>query len=77
MTSLPAKTMGIDRRGLLEVGNFADMIVFDPRNVKENATYLDPYQTATGFDEVMLNGIQVVVATAVVDERSGGRLLRQ
>jgi len=76
MTTLSAKTMGIERRGLLKVGNFADVIVFDPQNVKENATYLDPYQTASGFDEVMVNGISVVKEETVLSPRAG-RLLRK
>lgn len=76
MTTLPAATLGIEKRGSLRVGNFADVLVFDPSRVKENATYLDPYQTATGFDEVVLNGIQMIKGDSLVSERSG-RLLRK
>ncbi|MEP1093933.1 MAG: amidohydrolase family protein [Cyclobacteriaceae bacterium] len=76
MTALPAKTLGIERRGLLKAGNFADVVVFDPQNIKENATYLDPYRTASGFDEVLMNGISVVKQEAILSPQAG-RLLRK
>ena len=56
MTSLPAKTIGISKRGQINVGYFADLLVFDPKNVKANATYEQPHQLATGFDLVIING---------------------
>jgi N-acyl-D-amino-acid deacylase len=43
MTSLPATTMGLTDRGVLAVGKKADMLVFDPQQVKANATYEKPF----------------------------------
>ena len=48
--------MGLEDRGLLEPGNYADILVFDPKQVKDLATYEDPHQLAAGFDYVILNG---------------------
>jgi len=56
MTSLPAETLQLDDRGVIRVGNKADIIIFDPANVKETATYPNPHQLAEGFDLVIING---------------------
>ena len=56
MTGLPASILGLEYRGLLEPGNYADILVFDPKQVKDLATYEEPHQLATGFDYVILNG---------------------
>ncbi|MDQ6630284.1 MAG: amidohydrolase family protein [Verrucomicrobiota bacterium] len=60
MTSLPAKTFQLQNRGELREGNWADLVVFDPTTVKENATYNDPHHYATGFKYVFVNGVMVV-----------------
>lgn len=56
MTGLPSTILGLENRGLLKPGNYADILVFDPKKVKDLATYEDPHQLATGFDYVILNG---------------------
>ncbi len=56
MTSFAAQAIGITDRGSIAVGMAADLIVFDPRNVRANATYPEPHQLATGFDLVIVNG---------------------
>jgi len=56
MTSFPAQTIGIAKRGLIKTGYFADLLIFDPQNIKANATYENPHQLATGFDFVLVNG---------------------
>lgn len=60
MTSMPASTLGIERRGQLKVGNFADIAVFDPATIQDRATFEKPRQLATGVSEVFVNGIEVV-----------------
>jgi len=60
MTSLPASNLGIDRRGLLKEGNFADVTVFDPATIQDHATFEKPRQLATGVSEVFVNGVEVV-----------------
>lgn len=56
LTSLPAQTMRLQRRGLLEPGYFADVVVFDPDRIQDHATFDDPHQYATGVEHVAVNG---------------------
>jgi N-acyl-D-amino-acid deacylase len=60
MTSLPAANLGLDRRGLLKPGYFADIAVFDPATIQDNATFEKPRQLATGVSEVFVNGVEVL-----------------
>jgi N-acyl-D-amino-acid deacylase len=60
MTSLPATTFGLKNRGLVRVGCWADLVVFDPAKVQDNATFVDPHHYATGFAHVFVNGVAVV-----------------
>ena len=57
MTSLPATNLGLDRRGLLREGYFADVVVFDPTKVIDRATYEQPHQYAEGVRDVLVNGV--------------------
>jgi N-acyl-D-aspartate/D-glutamate deacylase len=56
MTSFAAEIIGIEDRGAVREGMRADLIIFDPRNVRANATYPEPLQLAEGFDVVIVNG---------------------
>jgi N-acyl-D-aspartate/D-glutamate deacylase len=56
LTSLPAQTLGLQGRGLLEAGYFADAVVFDPDRIRDHATFDDPHQYATGVEHVAVNG---------------------
>jgi N-acyl-D-amino-acid deacylase len=60
LTSLPAETIRADRRGRLQEGYFADVVVFDPETIQDHATYQDPHQYATGMVHVFVNGAQVL-----------------
>jgi N-acyl-D-amino-acid deacylase len=60
LTSLPATNWGIRNRGLLKPGYFADVVIFDPATIAENATYEKPKQFATGVNNVFVNGRQVL-----------------
>ncbi len=55
-SALTAKTLGLQRRGTLAPGNYADVIVFDPRTVADRATYEAPTLLATGMRYVLVNG---------------------
>lgn len=57
LTSLPAANLGIDRRGRLAEGYFADIVVFDPARIIDQATYEDPHQYAEGVRDVVVNGV--------------------
>ncbi len=60
LTALPAENLKLDRRGALEAGYFADVVVFDPETVADHATFVDPHQYATGVVHVFVNGEQVL-----------------
>ncbi|HJQ52201.1 MAG TPA: D-aminoacylase [Gemmatimonadaceae bacterium] len=60
MTSLAAQRVGINDRGLLKPGMFADITVFDPNTIIDRSTYENPSQIATGITYVLVNGVPVV-----------------
>jgi N-acyl-D-amino-acid deacylase len=60
LTSLPADNLKLDRRGRLQVGSFADVVVFDPARIVDRATYDRPHQYATGVETVLVNGTLVL-----------------
>ena len=76
MTGLTATTIGLDRRGLLRVGFAADVLVFDPKQIRDGATFESPFQKAEGFDTVLVNGKFVREGGAQTEQRPG-RLLRR
>ena len=60
LTSFPAENLGLKRRGALEPGYFADVVVFDPATIQDHATFERPHQYATGVQHVFVNGVQVL-----------------
>jgi N-acyl-D-amino-acid deacylase len=60
LTSLPATNLGLDHRGFLKPGMFADVVVFDPNTIADRATYENPHQLAVGVNDVFVNGVQVL-----------------
>lgn len=60
LSNLPATNLKIDKRGLLTPGYYADIVVFDPATITDNATFAEPHQYATGVQHVWVNGIQVL-----------------
>jgi N-acyl-D-amino-acid deacylase len=60
MTSLPAANLKLKNRGSLKVGSYADVVVFDPNQIKDMATFEKPHQYATGVEHVFVNGAQVI-----------------
>jgi N-acyl-D-amino-acid deacylase len=76
MTGLPAQTLGIQKRGLIRPGYKADILLFKPEEVKENATYEDPFQLASGFRYVFVNGELVKEGSEFKQDRFGQMLLK-
>lgn len=76
MTALPASIIGIKKRGLVKVGNKADLLIFDPAQVKDLATYEDPHQMAEGMEYVIINGV-LSKAPGEIDVNLNGRFLRK
>ncbi len=70
-TTLPARVFGLQGRGELREGAFADVIVFDPARVVDRATYQNPHETAVGMDWVLVNGRIAVRDGAATGERAG------
>ncbi len=59
-TSLPAQRMRLGDRGVLKVGMWADVVVFDPATVRDRATFADPNQLSEGMQWVLVNGTPVI-----------------
>ena len=75
-TGLPAKILSVPDRGLLREGAFADVIVFDPDNIRDLATYERPHAYSVGIDYVFVNGKAALAKGKPVAERYGRVLLR-
>ena len=56
MTGLPAHRFGLHDRGVVAVGNYADLVVFDPLTIADRATYENPKEASDGIDHVFVNG---------------------
>ncbi|MBK9679472.1 MAG: amidohydrolase family protein [Saprospiraceae bacterium] len=76
MTGLSASTLGLKDRGFLKPGFVADLLIFDPTKVKANANYENPYQLASGFDLVMING-RIAKEGDMISEVRYGRVLKK
>lgn len=60
LTSLSAQKLHIQKRGLLQPGYYADIVIFDPAKIKDNATFEKPHQYSDGVIDVFVNGVQVL-----------------
>src|SRR5256714_1853672 len=60
LSGLPATNLGLDHRGFVQEGMFADVVVFDPATVGDRATFEKPHQYAVGMKHVFVNGAQVL-----------------
>ncbi|MFQ5710376.1 MAG: amidohydrolase family protein [Candidatus Geothermarchaeales archaeon] len=75
MTSLPAQRLGLRDRGMIREGMWADLVVFDPETIGDEATYQNPHRYPRGIEYVFVNGVAVVER----DEHTGalpGKVLR-
>jgi N-acyl-D-aspartate/D-glutamate deacylase len=75
MTSLPADIIGLRDRGRIAPGMAADLVIFDPAQVRARATYVAPLQLAEGFDLVLVNG-RVARDAGVLDATLHGEVLK-
>ena len=60
LSGFPATNLKLKDRGFLYEGYFADLVVFDPEQLQDHATFDDPLQFATGVEYVLVNGIMVL-----------------
>jgi N-acyl-D-amino-acid deacylase len=75
ITSMPAQRAHLNDRGLIRTGFFADITVFDPATIIDEATYQDPNKLSKGVDYVLVNG-QVEFDHGGVTGVKAGRPLR-
>jgi N-acyl-D-amino-acid deacylase len=75
MTALPATTFRLKERGLIREGCWADLVVFDPAQVRDNAAFNDPHHYASGIRDVIVNG-EIVVRNEVHTGAKPGKALR-
>ena len=59
MTGLTAKNLGIKKRGSIQVGYYADLVLFDPQKVNDRATPDKPQLRSVGIEHVFVNGMEV------------------
>lgn len=75
-TGLTAEVFGIPKRGKLQVGNYADVLVFKPEELRDNASYAEPALLSSGMWYIVLNG-EVAVAKGEIQEGLFGRVVRR
>ncbi len=71
VTWMPARKLRLERRGVVEVGAFADLVVFDPDTVADTATFDDPHRYPTGIGDVLVNGVHTLRAGEHTGDRGG------
>ena len=59
MTGLSAEQTGIQKRGIIKTGNYADIVIFNPETVNDEATISKPHKISDGIEKVFVNGIVV------------------
>jgi N-acyl-D-aspartate/D-glutamate deacylase len=76
MTSQNAAKLGVQDRGLLRPGNYADLTMFDPERVLDRATYTEPFRYSEGIAYVVVNGQLVLDRGRHTGARPGQALRR-
>ncbi|CAN5589541.1 amidohydrolase family protein [soil metagenome] len=75
LAKLPIETLKIKKRGELKVGNYADIILFDPTKINDLATYDKPQQFATGMIDVFVNG-RLILKEGEATNATPGRFVK-
>ncbi|QDU02932.1 D-aminoacylase [Gimesia chilikensis] len=70
LSGCAAQRFGMEKRSILKQGNYADIVVFDPETIQDNATYSDPQQYSTGIEYVLTNGVPIVHNNQPLDIKS-------
>jgi N-acyl-D-amino-acid deacylase len=76
MTSLPASVFRLKDRGVIREGAAADLVLFGPATIQDQATYQNPHPLATGVSYVLVNGVFAMEEGRLTGAR-GGRVLRR
>jgi N-acyl-D-amino-acid deacylase len=75
LSYLPASNLKIKKRGSLKIGNYADVVAFDPSKINDHATFENPHQYSTGVSHVLVNGV-LVLKNGVHTNAKPGRCVR-
>ncbi len=76
MTGMPAQRFGLAERGLIRMGYFADLVLFDPAKIIDTATFTDPIRAAEGIESVWVNGTLAYTTAGATGNRAGRFLQR-
>jgi N-acyl-D-amino-acid deacylase len=71
MSYLPAKRLGLNNRGMIKEGNWADLTLFDPKNIRDRATFINPNELSTGIEFVLVNGDLVLEKGKLTGRKPG------
>jgi N-acyl-D-amino-acid deacylase len=75
-SGLPADILGMTDRGYIHENLVADLVVFDPKQLEDRATFEKPFETSVGIRWVLVNG-KIAIADGVPQEVLAGRPLRR
>ena len=76
MTFMPAKRIGLAKRGQVKIGWFADLVVFDSETIIDRATFQNPHQYPVGIEWVLVNG-KIALANGDYRDLRSGKVLRK
>jgi N-acyl-D-amino-acid deacylase len=77
MTFMPATKMGLKDRGQITKGAFADIVIFNPHSITDNATFVNPQRFPSGIKKVLVNGKIVVEGGKLISSLPGKFLRRK
>jgi len=76
MTGQPAATLELAQRGLIKMGYYADITIFDAKTIRDEATFTDPHNYPSGIEYVLVNG-QTVLNKGEFNDLRSGKILRK
>jgi N-acyl-D-amino-acid deacylase len=76
MTGKPAAVFGFKDRGMIQIGNFADLVIFDPDVIMDRGTFIEPIQYPDGIQAVFING-ELVLQQGIYEKKCPGKVLRR
>ena len=76
MTGLSAQQMGIKKRGFIKTGYYADLVIFNPETVSDEATVAEPHKLSEGIEIVWVNGT-IVFENKKTTELYPGKIIKR
>lgn len=76
LTSRPAQKIGLKKRGGIKTKNYADIVILNTGQLKDNATLEMPYQFSSGIDYVIVNG-KIAIEDGIYNESLNGKVLKK